>query len=301
MMFIAAPRVRRWMDRAMRSGKSRGGHPRKGAMQTMNTTQRVLPVLGAAAGVMFLAFGVALTASCRGSDQVAPEGSTITVAANPATIVLVGGSGSSDVVATVYSAVGVPQEDQDVRFSSSAGSLFTPAPDNQPAANIPIPTDNLGNAHVVLTTTTTTTVTARSGTATGTLSLSTVNGNLSAILINQDTQSAGCTQGTDIASCSDSICVTAQAVDDQGAGIAGVVIVFSLQNPSPNFSVVFNAPGNQLTTDAGGFVSTSFKLSSSDCANPCGAPDSCIGDMVAALQGGGFPSTPPLNFTASIQ
>ena len=267
----------------------------------MNTTERLLPVLGAAAGIMFLAFGVALTASCRGSDQVAPEGSTITLAANPATIVLVGGSGSSDVVATVYSAAGVPQEDQDVRFSSSAGSLFTPPPDNQPAANIPIRTDSLGNAHVVLTTTTTTTVTAKSGAATGTLSLSTVNGNLNAILINPDTQTAGCLQGTDIGSCSDSICVTAQAVDDEGNGIPGVVIVFSLQNASPDFSVFFNAPGNQLTTDAGGFASTSFKLVSSDCIDPCAAPDSCEADMVAALQGGGFPSTPPVHFTASIQ
>ena len=59
----------------------------------MNQSERILPVLGAAAGIMFLAFAVALTASCRGSDQVAPEGSTITLAANPATIVLVGGSG----------------------------------------------------------------------------------------------------------------------------------------------------------------------------------------------------------------
>ncbi|MCI0658709.1 MAG: hypothetical protein L0170_16780, partial [Acidobacteria bacterium] len=106
----------------------------------MNTTRRILPVLGAAAGLMILACGVALTASCKGSDVVAPEGSTIVLAANPATIPLVNGSGSSDVVATVYSAVGVPQEDQDVRFSSSAGSLFS---DNQPAANIPIRTDSL--------------------------------------------------------------------------------------------------------------------------------------------------------------
>jgi hypothetical protein len=269
----------------------------------MNKPERILPVLGAATGVMLLAFGVALIASCRGADQVAPEGSTITLAANPATIVIAtqGGSGSADVVATVYSAVGVPQEDQDVRFSSSAGSLFTPPPDNQPAANIPIRTDNLGNAHVVLTTSTTTTVTAQSGKATGTLSLSTVNGNINAILINQDTTSTGCQQLAEFASCSDTICVTAQAVDADGIGIAGVVIVFALQNPTASFSVVFNSPGNQLTTDAGGFVATSFKLASSNCVSPCGAPDSCEGDMVASLQGGGFPSTPPLHFTASIQ
>jgi len=302
MMFIAAPRVRRWMDQAMRSGKSRGSHPRKGARQTMSTIQRIVPVLGAAVGIMFLASGVVLTASCRGSDQVAPEGSTITLAANPATIVIAtpGGTGSSDVIATVYSAAGVPQEDQDVRFSSTAGSLLTPPPDNQPAANIPISTDNLGNAHVVLTTTVNTTVTARSGNATGTLSLSTVNGNLNAITITQVTGVTGCIDGDTISNCSDSICVRARAVDDTGSGIAGVVIVLTLENPSPDFAVFFNAPGNQLTTDASGFVNTSFKLNSSNCANPCAAPDSCEADMVAALSSGEFPSTPPVHFFASI-
>ena len=269
----------------------------------MNTTKQVLPVLGAAAGLMILACGVALIASCRGADQVAPEGSTITLAANPATIVIAtqGGSGSADVVATVYSAAGVPQEDQDVRFSSTAGSLFTPPPDNQPAANIPIRTDNLGNAHVVLTTTVNTTVNARSGNATGTISLSTVNGNLNAITITQVTGVAGCIDEDTIGTCSDSICVQARAVDDEGNGIAGVVIVFNLENATPNFSVFFNAPGNQLTTNGEGFVNTSFKLTSSNCADPCAAPDSCHGFMVASLPGGGFPSTEPVEFFASIQ
>ncbi len=262
-------------------------------------------MLGAAAGLMIVACGVALTASCRGSDQVAPEGSTITIAANPATIVIAtpGGSGSSDVVATVYSAAGVPQEDQDVRFSSSAGSLFTPPPDNQPAANIPIPTDNLGNAHVVLTTTTTTTVTARSGTATGSLSLSTVNGNLNAITINQDDPGGNCKDT--ITACSDTICVTAQAVDDEGMGIPGVVIVFSQldgTNSDGDPFVVQFSPLTQVTTDAGGFAHATVKVKDSDC-DVCSVstspPTPCTGNLQASLQGGGFPSG-PLEFTAAI-
>jgi hypothetical protein len=146
-----------------------------------------------------------------------------------------------------------------------------------------------------------TTVNARSGNATGTISLSTVNGNLNAILINQQTGITGCIDDDTIGSCSDSICVQARAVDDEGNGIAGVVIVFSLENADPNFTVFFNSPGNQLTTNAQGFVNTSFKLTSSNCSDPCAAPDSCAGDMVAALQGGGFPSTPPVHFFASVQ
>jgi len=268
----------------------------------MNTTERVLPVLGAAAGIMVLAFGVALTASCRGADQVAPEGSSITVSANPATIVLTGGSGSSDVVATVYSAAGVPQEDQDVRFSSSAGALFTPAPDNQPAANIPIRTDNLGNAHVVLTTTTTTTVTAQSGKAVGTLSLSTVNGNLSTIVLNQDILTPGCIgPGPDITNCSDNLCLEAKAQDDEGNGILGVVVTFSVQNgssTSPNQFTFGFSPQPTVTTDSSGIARATFKLGS-NCAAACSGAESCTGDLFVALQGGGFQSN-LVTFTTAI-
>jgi len=106
-----------------------------------------------------LAAGFLALAHCHRGDQTAPEGAIIDLAASPTTIVLVDGSGSADVVATVSSSVGVPLPDQDVRFSTSAGTLETLS--GQPAANIPIRTDSFGNAHVTLTTTKTTTVTAR--------------------------------------------------------------------------------------------------------------------------------------------
>jgi hypothetical protein len=248
---------------------------------------------------MLLAFGLALMASCRGADQIAPDGSTITLAANPATIILVGGSGSSDVVATVSSGAGVPLKDQDVRFSATAGSLFDA--DGNPAANIPIRTDDLGNAHVTLVTTTTTTVTAKSGKATGSLSLSTVNGNLSAILINQ-VFTAGCLTDSTFTSCSDKLCLEAQAVDDEGNGIAGVVLVFSLDNETSTAGGTFGgvfSPATQATTDAGGFARASFQIASSSCTTTCSGGESCEGDLLAALQGGGFPAI-PLHFTTNI-
>jgi len=258
----------------------------------MRSTGSLVSRFAAAAGIMLLAFGMALTASCRGADQIAPDGSTITLAANPATIVLNGGSGSSDVVATVSSSAGVPLKDQDVRFSATAGSLFDAAGD--PAANIPIRTDDLGNAHVTLITTTTTTVTARSGKATGSLALSTVNGNLSSILINQ-VFDAGCLADTTFTNCNDKLCLEAQAVDADGNGIPGVVLVFSLENPTStsgkNFGGVFS-PATQATTNAGGFARASFQISSSTCTTACTGGSSCEGDLSAALQGGGFPATP---------
>ena len=262
---------------------------------------RNLRFVAPAVGVMFLAFILVLSAACRGGDQIAPDKSTITLAANPATIVLVvGGCSCADVVATVSSAVGVPLKDQDVRFSSTAGSLTV---NNEPAANVPIRTDDLGNAHVLLTTTTTTTVTARSGTATGTLSLSTVNGNLSSILINQNFSGAGCMSDNNFKSCNDKLCLTAQAVDNQGDGISGVVIAFALENVVTSKGDPITgtfSPAAQTTTDSGGFASASFQIGSSTCSSVCTAPETCSGDLVASLQGGGFPSTPPVHFTSSI-
>jgi hypothetical protein len=251
---------------------------------------------------MILAFGVALTASCRGSDQVAPEGSTITLAANPATIPLVSGTGSSDVVATVYSAAGVPQEDQDVRFSSSAGSLFTPD-DNQPAANIPIRTDDLGNAHVNLITTTNTTVTARSGPATGTLTLNTVDADFNHLEISLE-EGAGCTfPDATLLTCTDTLCLVAKAVKNDTSGLSGVAVHFDMTNVvttkgdsiSPAFS-----PGQQATTGADGLAHVRFQIGQNICINVCSGGESCQGDLIVELQGDGFQSDPQ-SFTTNIQ
>src|SRR5262245_37685131 len=194
---------------------------------------RLFPAVGA----MLLAFALALTgAACRGADQVAGEGSTIVVAATPTTIVksddpnciILGGGncGTAQVVATVYSAAGVPQEDHDVRFSSTAGLLFQGTFDSpQPAANIPIRTNSIGNATVFLATGTTTTVTARSGNATGDLTLNTVEGNISQIVLEIDIDSPGCDLSSDlITSCSDEVCFKATAQESDGTPVQGVTI-----------------------------------------------------------------------------
>jgi hypothetical protein len=251
---------------------------------------------------MLATFAGALSWSCRGSDQIAPDGATIELAANPTTIVLLGGagsSGSSDIIATVSSSVGVPLKDQDVRFSSSAGSLFTPGGD--PGANIPIRTDDLGNAHVTLVTTKTTTVNARSGTATGSLTLDTVAGNISSILLNQDTATAGCITDPTFQTCSDSFCLVAQVIDDEGLGIAGVAVSFSVQNAENSVGkpVTGVFTPTQVTTDAGGLARAKFRLGS-NCPDVCGGgAETCSGELSASLQGGGFPST-PVTFSTAI-
>jgi hypothetical protein len=252
------------------------------------------------AAVLVASFIVA----CESSDKIPPEGSTVTVGANPATIPLstrpeclvllnVTDCGKADIVATVASKMGVPLPDQDVRFSSTAGFLFTgPISNPTGAANLPIRTDKFGNATVSLATATTATVTAKSGAASGTLSITTVAGNLSTILLNLDTTSTGCSGSTTtVTSCSQTVCVSATALDSTGAGIAGVPIFFDLQNnvvSGNTFNGVFTP--SQTITNTSGKAFATFTPDST-CPAQCGAKQ-CQGEMIATTQGGAFPSTP---------
>jgi hypothetical protein len=244
-------------------------------------------------------------AACTESDKIPPKGSIITVSANPATIPLAAGAecisllnvpncGTSQIVATVQSELGVPLSDQDVRFSNEAGRLFLGDVSNPiDAANIPISTDDDGNAFVNLITSGTAKVTARSGLNSGTLTITTVAGNLSAILVNNDTTSAGCgTSSFTVTSCSQIVCVEAQAVDGTGAGVEGVVLLFSLTNNDSGgntFNVQFTP--TQATTNSVGKAFAKFSPDTT-CAAECGGGKSCQGEVVAATQGGSFQSTP---------
>jgi len=261
-----------------------------------------LPKRSLARIAAFVAVGA--VAACQSSDKLPPKGSTITVAANPATIPLASAPecvgllnvptcGTADVVATVASELGVPLPDQDVRFSSSAGFLFTgstTSPVN--AANIPIRTDRFGNAMVNLITSTTATVTAKSGQATaGTLTINTVTGNLSTILLNNDDTSTGCSLSTTtLTSCGQTVCLVAEALDTTSKGIPGVVILFKLQNNvsgGNTFGGLFSP--SQTTTDSNGKAFTQFTPDST-CLTQCTGGKSCQGDAVATTQGGSFQS-----------
>jgi hypothetical protein len=261
---------------------------------------------------------VVVVAACESSDKIPPKGATMTVAANPATIPLaaapecvsllgVPNCGTADIVATVASELGLPLPDQDVRFSSTAGFLFTGSITSPvDAANIPIRTDKFGNAAVNLITSTTATVTAKSGPASGTLTISAVSGNLSAILLNLDTTSTGCTSSSlTVQSCSQKICFVATAVDPTGKGIQGVVIEFKLQNnvssDNKEFKGTFNPTSD--TTVPGGNVTTEFTPDSGTCPAQCSTSQNggktCTAQVIATTQGGTFQSS-PLTLTINI-
>lgn len=251
-------------------------------------------------------------AACVASDKIPPKGSIIVVSANPATIPLASGAecisllnvpncGTSQIVATVSSEFGVPLSDQDVRFNNEAGRLFLGDVSNPiDAANKPIPTDHDGNAVVNLITSGTAKITARSGLNSGTLTVTTVAGNLSAILLNLDKTSTGCSSSSlDVSSCSQNVCLKAEAVDAAGDGVPGVVLLFNLQNNDSGgntFNVQFTP--SQATTDVNGAVFTKFTPDST-CLAECGGGKSCQAEVVVTTQGGSLTSS-PLRLTVNI-
>jgi hypothetical protein len=261
---------------------------------------------------------VVLIAACSPSDKLPPKGSTITVAANPATIPLANSPdclnllgvqtcGTANVVATVASELGVPLPDQDVRFSSTAGFLFTGSPTNPVlAANIPIRSDKFGNSTVELITSTTATVTAKSGQATaGTLTINTVQGNLSSILLNNDTTSNGCSgSSTNLLSCSQIICLRATALDSSSKGVPGVILFFQLQNTTSSDGKTFGGQfsPSQSSTDASGNAFTQLQPDSTcpaQCSLSQNGGKSCTAQVTAATQGGAILSG-PVQLTFSI-
>ena len=250
---------------------------------------------------------VAAVAACQSSDKLPPKGSTVTVAANPATIPLATAAecgsllgvttcGTADIVATVASELGVPLPGQDVRFSSTAGFLYTgtaSSPVN--AANIPIRTDRFGNANVSLTTSTTATVSAKSGAASGTLTINTVSGNLSSITLNFDKTSTGCNSSLNLTNCSQKACFVAKALDGTGKGISGVVLLFKLQNNVSGGNTLNGTFDNSAApTDSNGELAAAFTpapgTAAGSCVDQCSVPKNCSGEVVVTTQGGGFTS-----------
>ncbi len=253
--------------------------------------------------------GLLAVAQCQNSDRLPPKGATITVAATPTTIPtsalpqcisLLGSSpcGTAQVIAGVSSDLGVPLPGQDVRFSSTAGLLFTGSLSSPvPASNIPIRTDQFGNATVNLITSTTSTVTARSGSASGTLTINTVQGNLSQITLNLDTTTCPLTTAN-INSCTQQVCLVASALDPNGVGVANVLIVFKIQNTTGTntFTATFSPP--QPTTENNGNAMTTL-APGADCSMQC-TGNKCSGaDVIATTQNGTFQS-PPLHLNISI-
>jgi hypothetical protein len=195
--------------------------------------------------------------ACQSSDVIAPDGSTISLTANPATIILTGGVQSAPVtvIATVGNSIGVPLPGQDVRFTTTAGTL-------SPQAGTAVRTDQDGNATTILTDARQPpTITAKSGKATATLQIQTATCALSAIALSPSS--------LQLNTCNDTFNVTAVATDTSGAPCSGILVNFTITGSAPSTDVAgsFN-PGSD-TTDQTGVANSTLTINSTDCNTKC--------------------------------
>ena len=117
----------------------------------------------------------------------------------------------------------------------------------------------------------------------------------SQILLNIDTTSPGCSTSTSlVTSCSQLICLGAQAQDSTGKGIQGVVLLFKLQNNmlgGNTFNGVFTP--SQATTDSSGRAFATFFPDSTCPAQCTGAfGKACQAEILVTMLGGAFQSQP---------
>jgi len=210
----------------------------------------------AAAGVLAL-----IVAGCDQSETIAPPDSTVTLNANPAQVILAGTPATQvnnpiTIVATVRNSIGVPLPGQDVRFTTTSGTLTPPALQ-------PVTTDDLGNATCALTFATTgPNITASSGKATASLQLTSANGQVAQILLD--------VQPADLTNCSSNdFTITATALDGTGKGVSGFTIIFEFapSNPSGAFTGSFDP--SQKVTDTNGEAVSTLRVNETTCNTNC--------------------------------
>ncbi|HKQ97756.1 MAG TPA: Ig-like domain-containing protein [Candidatus Polarisedimenticolia bacterium] len=237
----------------------------------------------AAAGALLL-----IVAGCDESDTIAPDGSTISLNANPGQVILVGGVQDNNPIiirATVSNSIGVPLPGQDVRFNTNSGSLSV-------GVTQPVSTDEFGIATTELSLATTgPTVSATSGKATASITITSANGQVTQITLNATP--------TVLDACPSTFELTATALDGNGDGVQGFTIIFEFapSNPAGAFTGSFSP--KQGVTDANGEV-TSDLSTTDQCSTQCaGAGKDCRAILRARSEGG--QTSPELEITDELQ
>jgi hypothetical protein len=189
------------------------------------------------------------------SDPTAPADSTITVSANPQTVVVpTGQQGTTEVTATLRSKNGTRLPDQEMTFSTTAGTLVPPA-------ETPLVTDDQGQAKCSLVTTSSATITARSGSISGTTQIQTAPGDLAQFVL-----AVGPVQ--ELTSCNDQLTLTASVRTTTGDPVAGVLVIFD--EVSSSVLTGSFSPGTQRTTDVAGEAVVTWEPNQS-CETKCKA------------------------------
>jgi len=204
----------------------------------------------AAGAVLILAALVPALISCESSDPVAPADSTITVSANPQTVIVPsgGGAGATQITATLRSKNGTRLPNQEISFTTTAGTL-------DPPADTFLETDDDGQARSILITSSSATVTARSGSITGQTQVQTAPGDLAQFILNVSPDF--------LSSCNDQLEVEVQVRTTSGDPAPGVLVILST---SGGLTGSFNP--TQTNSDAAGLV-TAIYSPPNDCEQKC--------------------------------
>ncbi len=219
---------------------------------------------GAALAVAFAAGALTagvLMVGCENSDPTAPEGSMITVSADPQTVLP---GQISTITATLRSSNGTRLPDQEVLFSTTAGALV-------PKAQTAILTNDAGQAVSDLITPASATVTATSGSVSGNTSVTVSGCALSGLTLQLNPQT--------ISSCATEVDVTVTAIDTNGDPCEDLIIRIRILDP---LSGETKLPGNLnatsgVTSDLGEFA-TKFIPDNTTCLQDCRADPNQTGN-----------------------
>jgi hypothetical protein len=210
---------------------------------------------------------------CESSEVVAPEGSLMSLSAEPTQIILENGVQQEDVnlLATVRSSIGSPLKGQDVRFSTNSGKL-TPGP------GTPVATDSNGNAFSVLTEVTEgPTITATSGLAEATLTLTVGTVRVGSITLSPTPLVLN--------SCDDTLTLTVTVLDTESAAASGVRVTLEIVDTGRESDVTGGSfSPNPIVSDGTGIAETVLSLP--NCAAECATSDVCTGRIRAKNDNG---------------
>ena len=160
------------------------------------------------------------------------------------------------ILATVRTSLGSPLPGQDVRFTTTSGTL-------DPQAGTPVRSDDFGNATTILTLARQqTTIAAQSGKATQSLSINTATCNISTIALDLNSVTFN--------DCADKIVLTATVEDTSSNPCVGISVQFvTVPSTPPSGDIqLFFRPGSS-STNASGQVTTTITLNPTDCTSKC--------------------------------
>jgi hypothetical protein len=228
--------------------------------------------------------------ACQSSETIAPDGSSISLAATPAVIVTSGGVQANDVsiLATVRNTIGVALPGQDVRFTTTSGVLT-------PQAGLPVTTDKFGNATTILTVATSTaTIAATSGKATASITLQTTTCNISTVTLDGSPNFTSCTPTEEAGG---AFTMTVTVTDTSQNPCVGIAVAFKssiASRPATDIALVFSP--SQGNTDSTGTLKTTLTLDQQKCSDLCTGKNCNTSLQGAEAVAGSITSTPvPVN------